>query len=50
MTRRGKTGLGVYADGMVKLDKIVGELTQTVADLGIEENTIVIFGPITEQR
>jgi len=23
----GKTGLGVYADGMVKLDKIVGELT-----------------------
>ena len=40
----GKTGLGIYADGMVKLDKIVGELTQTLADLGIEENTIVIFG------
>jgi arylsulfatase len=36
--------LGIYADGMVKLDKIVGELTQTLADLGIEENTIVIFG------
>jgi len=40
----GKTGLGVYADGMVKLDRIVGELTKTLTDLGIEENTIVIFG------
>jgi arylsulfatase len=39
-----KTGLGVYADGMVKLDKIVGELTNTLKELGIEENTIVIFG------
>ena len=39
-----KTGLGLYADGMTKLDKIVGELTQTLTDLGIEENTIVIFG------
>jgi arylsulfatase len=29
---------------MLKLDNIVGELTQTVKDLGIEENTIVIFG------
>jgi arylsulfatase len=42
--QEGKTGLGVYADGMVKLDKIVGELTKTLTDLGIEENTIVIFG------
>lgn len=40
----GKTGLGIYADGMTKLDKIVGELTKTLEDLGIEENTIVIFG------
>jgi len=39
-----KTGLGLYADGMTKLDKIVGELTQTLTDLGIEDNTIVIFG------
>ena len=29
---------------MVKLDKIVGELTKTLEDLGIDENTIVIFG------
>ncbi len=40
----GETELGVYADGMVKLDKIVGELTKTLEDLGIDENTIVIFG------
>jgi arylsulfatase A-like enzyme len=39
-----KTGLGIYADGMVKLDNIVGELTKTLEDLGIEDNTIVIFG------
>ena len=38
-----KTGLGIYADGMMQLDDIVGELTQTLSDLGIEENTIVIF-------
>ena len=37
------TGLGIYADGMRELDDIVGELTQTLTDLGIEENTIVIF-------
>ncbi len=40
----GKTGLGVYADGMVKLDKIVGELTKALTDMGIEDNTIVVFG------
>jgi arylsulfatase len=39
-----KTGLGIYADGMMELDDIVGELTQTLADLGVEENTIVVFG------
>ncbi|MGB0837224.1 MAG: arylsulfatase [Flavobacteriaceae bacterium] len=40
---KNKTGYGVYADGMQELDDIVGELTQTLADLGVEENTIVIF-------
>ena len=34
---KGKTGLGVYADGMVKLDKIVGELTKVLEDLGVDE-------------
>jgi len=41
---KGKTGLGLYADGMIELDDIVGELTATLDELGIEENTIVIFG------
>jgi arylsulfatase len=38
-----KTGFGIYADGMTELDDIVGDLTQTLTDLGVEENTIVIF-------
>jgi len=38
-----KTGYGIYADGLTELDDIVGELTQTLKDLGVEENTIVIF-------
>ena len=38
-----KTGYGLYADGMTELDDIVGELTKTLEDLGVEENTIVVF-------
>jgi arylsulfatase len=38
-----KTGLGIFADGMAQLDDLVGELTQTLADLGVDDNTIVIF-------
>mgnify|MGYP001819187925 CR=1 FL=1 len=38
-----KTGFGLYADGMTQLDDIVGRLTGTLDELGIEENTIVIF-------
>ena len=40
---KNKTGLGIFADGMTELDDIVGELTKTLDDLGVEENTIVIF-------
>lgn len=39
----GKTGLGFYADGMVEHDKMVGEVLQKIKDLGIEDNTIVIY-------
>lgn len=39
-----KTGYGLYADGMTQLDDIVGRLTGTLEELGIEENTIVVFG------
>ncbi len=40
---KGKTGLGVYPDGMVELDSIVGQLLKKLDDLGIANNTIVIF-------
>ena len=40
---KGKTGLGVYPDGMVELDSHVGQLLKKLDDLGIANNTIVIF-------
>ncbi|EJL32971.1 arylsulfatase [Novosphingobium sp. AP12] len=40
---KGKTGLGVYPDGMVELDGYVGELLQKLDDLGIADDTIVVF-------
>jgi len=39
----GKTGLGVYPDGMVELDGYVGELLQQLDELKITDNTIVVF-------
>lgn len=39
----GKTGLGLQADGMVEHDGHVGELLKLLDDLGITENTIVIY-------
>lgn len=39
----GKTGLGVYADGMVEHDAMVGQLLARLKELGVEENTIVIY-------
>ena len=40
---QGKTGLGVYADGMVEHDGMVGQLLQKLKDLKIEDNTIVMY-------
>jgi arylsulfatase len=39
----GKTGLGIYADGMVEHDRQVGELLAKLKELGVEENTIVMY-------
>ena len=39
----GKTGLGVAADGMVEHDGMVGTLLKKLDDLGIANNTIVIY-------
>jgi arylsulfatase A-like enzyme len=40
---RGKTGLGVYADGMVEHDGQVGQLLAELDKLGVTNNTIVIY-------
>ena len=39
----GKTGLGIYADGMAEHDAMVGQLLAKLKELGIEENTIVMY-------
>jgi arylsulfatase len=40
---KGKTGLGIYADALTELDGMVGQLLQKLDDLGIAENTIVVW-------
>jgi len=40
---KGKTGLGIQADGMTEHDLMVGELLKQLDDLKIAENTIVIY-------
>jgi arylsulfatase len=39
----GKTGLGLYPDGMVELDGYVGQLLQKLEDLKVSDHTIVVF-------
>jgi arylsulfatase len=39
----GKTGLGVYPDGMVEHDNHVGQLLKKLDDLGVADNTIVVY-------
>jgi arylsulfatase len=39
----GKTGLGLYPDGMVELDGYVGQLLDKLDALGVAEDTIVVF-------
>ena len=40
---KGKTGLGIVADGMTELDGMVGQLLKKLDDLGIADNTIVVW-------
>jgi arylsulfatase len=40
---QGVTGLGVYADGMVEHDAMVGQLLDKLEELGIADNTIVMY-------
>ena len=40
---QGVTGMGVYPDGMVEHDGMVGEILDKIDELGITENTIVMY-------
>src|SRR5262245_24893012 len=40
---QGKTGLGTYPDGMVEHDAHVGQVLKKLDDLGIADNTIVVY-------
>jgi arylsulfatase A-like enzyme len=40
---KGKTGLGLYPDGMVELDGYAGEFLKKLDELGVADNTIVVF-------
>jgi len=40
---QGKTGLGVYPDGMVEHDGHVGQLLALVDELGVADDTIVVY-------
>jgi arylsulfatase A-like enzyme len=40
---QGVTGLGVYPDGMVEHDGHVGQLLKKIDDLGIADNTVVMY-------
>ncbi len=40
---QGKTGLGTYPDGMVEFDTMVGELLKKLDEMGIADNTIVMW-------
>jgi arylsulfatase len=40
---QGKTGLGIYPDGMVEHDAMVGQVLAKLDELGLAENTIVMY-------
>jgi arylsulfatase A-like enzyme len=40
----GKTGIGLYPDGMVEHDGFVGDVLKKLDDLGIADNTILVYG------
>ena len=40
---RGQTGIGIYPDGMVEHDDMSGAVLKQLEDLGIADNTIVVY-------
>ena len=47
---KNKSGFGLYADGMAELDYVVGGLLKKLDDLGIADNTIVVFSDRQRRR
>lgn len=41
---QGRTGIGLYPDGMVEHDGFVGEVLKKLDGLGLADNTIVVYG------
>jgi arylsulfatase A-like enzyme len=41
---QGKTGIGLYPDGMVEHDGFVGGVLKKLDDLGLADNTILVYG------
>jgi arylsulfatase A-like enzyme len=39
----GKSGYGIYADGMMEMDDHVGELLDLLDEMGVADNTLVMF-------
>ena len=46
----GTTGIGIYPDGMVEHDDMVGALLKQLDDLGIADNTIVVYSHRQRRR
>ena len=46
----GVTGLGIYPDGMVEHDGHVGQLLDKLDELGIADNTIVMYSHRQRRR
>lgn len=43
-TYRGRSGLNFYADGMIQHDDHVGQILKKIDDLGMANDTIVVYG------
>ena len=41
---QGRTGIGLYPDGLVEHDDMVGQVLKQLDDLGIANDTIVVYG------
>jgi arylsulfatase len=41
---QGRTGIGLYPDGLVEHDDMVGQVLKQLDDLGIAKDTIVVYG------